>query len=886
MATDLDLAITISADAEGLSSGMADAQAAIESGAAGISQASAAMADGVKASTDGIGAAFQHMSSTLKESASKGGAALVELGTQAKERAEGIESALSGIGKVMNTVGEAMHGGAIGEALISLAEKTGEFGESIERAAAKTSMGVEKIQALRFAASMSGVSADSMTNAMGSLSVKIAEAGDKASPTAAAFKAVGLSAQDLKSMSPEDVLKRVADKFHNADDSAQKTTVAMLLFGSAGENMIPMLNKGAAGIEELMARAAELGIVLDKEAVAKTIELSEKMKELKAVHDAAAVQIGAALTPAFLSIATAFETNLKTGGAFKTFVDGLGPALIVLAKAGSFVAEAFDVLGNMIGAQLAADMAIAHGNFADAAHILVDLAQHVAEADVSYTKFRDDLGKPVDIPKPKEDGGGVAAKVAKDNIVLNLAHQAKKESMMHAFAEQLAVSKEGFEKEQLAQGSFVEWSKQKDLEFWQGKAKTAGLGAADLLSINIKMSADERAIMKEGFAAKLAGFEAEITAQGKNSQAKIAIVQKEADAIAKAFGKESAQAIEAIKKVADMQRQADVDARKIVDEKQKIVDAHAEAEVAKEKEVFEFKKTQGLLTNEEILAQEQKFENDSFNIKQKSLQKQKTLINPDMDPVAYQAILTQIETLKVAHDAKMQALAATNALQAKTAYTTAYAAIQSGMASSITSMVQGTKSFQQAAKSMLASVLNSVIEYYAGEMAKEAVKQAKIMFGFGQQTAGSEATSTAQATDATAVGAANEAAAELSVQAWAGVAGAAGVASFAAAPWPVDVGAPAFGAAMYASAAAFSAEGGFDIPAGVNPVTQLHEKEMVLPAKQADAVRDMANGKGGSGGNVNLHVHAMDAQSVKRLFENNGTALMDVIRKQRRNFTQ
>ena len=38
MATDLDLAVTISADAKGLSSGMADAQAAIESGAAGISQ--------------------------------------------------------------------------------------------------------------------------------------------------------------------------------------------------------------------------------------------------------------------------------------------------------------------------------------------------------------------------------------------------------------------------------------------------------------------------------------------------------------------------------------------------------------------------------------------------------------------------------------------------------------------------------------------------------------------------------------------------------------------------------------------------------------------------------------------------------------------------------
>ena len=39
-----------------------------------------------------------------------------------------------------------------------------------------------------------------------------------------------------------------------------------------------------------------------------------------------------------------------------------------------------------------------------------------------------------------------------------------------------------------------------------------------------------------------------------------------------------------------------------------------------------------------------------------------------------------------------------------------------------------------------------------------------------------------------------------------------------------------------------SAAGGWDIPAGLNPLTQLHEREMVLPAEQADAVRRIADG--------------------------------------------
>ena len=46
-----------------------------------------------------------------------------------------------------------------------------------------------------------------------------------------------------------------------------------------------------------------------------------------------------------------------------------------------------------------------------------------------------------------------------------------------------------------------------------------------------------------------------------------------------------------------------------------------------------------------------------------------------------------------------------------------------------------------------------------------------------------------------------------------------------------------------------SAAGGWDIPAGINPLTQLHENEMVLPAEHAQTIRDMA-GQGQDGGTV------------------------------------
>jgi hypothetical protein len=50
-----------------------------------------------------------------------------------------------------------------------------------------------------------------------------------------------------------------------------------------------------------------------------------------------------------------------------------------------------------------------------------------------------------------------------------------------------------------------------------------------------------------------------------------------------------------------------------------------------------------------------------------------------------------------------------------------------------------------------------------------------------------------------------------------------------------------------------SAAKGWDIPAGVNPLAQLHEREMVLPAGPADVIRDLA-GQGGAARATSVNV--------------------------------
>lgn len=81
-----------------------------------------------------------------------------------------------------------------------------------------------------------------------------------------------------------------------------------------------------------------------------------------------------------------------------------------------------------------------------------------------------------------------------------------------------------------------------------------------------------------------------------------------------------------------------------------------------------------------------------------------------------------------------------------------------------------------------------------------------------------------------------------------------------------------------------SASRGFDIPRGLNPMTQLHEEEMVLPAEHANTIRSLRDrADGSSSGSTNIVINALDARSVKDYFKANAHALGPALRRLGRN---
>lgn len=198
--------------------------------------------------------------------------------------------------------------------------------------------------------------------------------------------------------------------------------------------------------------------------------------------------------------------------------------------------------------------------------------------------------------------------------------------------------------------------------------------------------------------------------------------------------------------------------------------------------------------------------------------------------------------------------------------------LQSAFSRLFQSVREGTltmRSFLSGAFETIAGAFTQMVakmgaEWVAGELFRTAATKVQTSIRTATEVAGAETSMLASAQKALAEIANN--AASAASAAFSAIAGIPYVGPFLAPA--AAVGALA-GAGAFANRVIHSAAGGFDIPAGMNPMTQLHEREMVLPAKQADVIRDMAEGGGSRGGGVNVNISALDGASVQRVLLDN-----------------
>jgi len=215
---------------------------------------------------------------------------------------------------------------AAGVAFAKVAKDAIDAADNFAKLSKKVGISVESLSALEFAAKISGTSLDSMKIGLTRLAANATDASMGIGEATAAFDSLQISttgaAGEIKPM--ETLLLEVADRFAEMEDGTEKTALAMDIFGKSGTDLIPMLNAGSEGIQEMKDRAEELGIVIST----KTAEQSERFND------------------ALLELSSAFQ-----GIVFSILDSGLLESLVDLAEwmaAGSASSTDFSLAGEAL----------------------------------------------------------------------------------------------------------------------------------------------------------------------------------------------------------------------------------------------------------------------------------------------------------------------------------------------------------------------------------------------------------------------------------------------------------------------------------------------------------------------------------------------------------
>jgi hypothetical protein len=171
----------------------------------------------------------------------------------------------------------------------------------------KTGLTTTALQQLEGAAKSLGLEAEDVREGVQTWTENLGELTRLGSgPAADALGSLGLRIEDLKDLAPEESLKVFADALRDLPSEAERTSIAMEVLGGEGSKLRPLLDQGGQGIQDLMDRASELGLVLDESAIAKGLEVSEAFKALDNTTDSLKNTIAIALAPTVTDLAERF----------------------------------------------------------------------------------------------------------------------------------------------------------------------------------------------------------------------------------------------------------------------------------------------------------------------------------------------------------------------------------------------------------------------------------------------------------------------------------------------------------------------------------------------------------------------------------------------------
>jgi len=198
--------------------------------------------------------------------------------------------------------------------------------DQLDEMAEKTGVSVEALSKLRYAGETVGTSTEQLGGGLRKLAKLMAEAAGGSQEADNVFKTIGVTFKDTAgNLRPtEKVLSDLAERFASFEDGPTKAALAMKVFGKSGEDMIPILNLGAAGLAASADEAKRLGIELGGDAARAAADFNDNMKRLSLTTEAASTLFMNELLPSLNAISRELLAGIKNTNGFIDAITTLG----------------------------------------------------------------------------------------------------------------------------------------------------------------------------------------------------------------------------------------------------------------------------------------------------------------------------------------------------------------------------------------------------------------------------------------------------------------------------------------------------------------------------------------------------------------------------------
>ena len=218
--------------------------------------------------------------------------------------ADGLSGALTG---VAGFAGAALAGvtaavgtltGAIvesGEALLDATVAAAEYGDSVDKMSQKAGFSAESWQEWDAVLQHSGSSASSLIPIMKTLSVQAEKNND-------AFQALGISEEEVASLSQEDLFGRVIEGLQGMEEGTERTYIANQLLGRGATELGALLNTSAEDTQAMKDRLHELGGVMSDEDVKAAAAFQDSLQDMTTGFEALQRNLVSGFMPSLTSV--------------------------------------------------------------------------------------------------------------------------------------------------------------------------------------------------------------------------------------------------------------------------------------------------------------------------------------------------------------------------------------------------------------------------------------------------------------------------------------------------------------------------------------------------------------------------------------------------------